>query len=107
RITSQTTRRKNMSESNAVLEGINHIKSTVKNLANDAQKDLSKMINNDVAQIKKKFAKEKANLEKMFSSHLNKEISKAKKFLNDQKKELDALQKNIEALVKQQKKPAK
>lgn len=107
------------SGSNVVVDGLKNIKSTVETFAKEnnlsslkndvkasvkkAQKEFSGLVNKDIAEVKKRFAKEKAQLEKVVSATLNKEMIKAKKFLASHKKELTSLQTKVEKLVKAQK----
>lgn len=55
----------------------------------EAQRDFNKIVDQDLDKMKKKFQKEKVELEK-----------KTKKFLADQKKEISVLQAKLEKLVK-------
>lgn len=55
-----------------------------------------------------KFNSEKKSLEKKIEKVVHIEIKKAKKFLDDQKKELNVLQKKVESVIARKgKKPAK
>lgn len=88
-----------------VLGKINELKSNVQTFINDvnvqdikaslnakvkeAQKDWNKLVDRDLQDMKKKLQKEKAEVE-----------MKAKKFLQDHKKELNTLQAKIDKLVK-------
>jgi hypothetical protein len=88
-----------------VLGKINELKSNVQTFINDvnvaeikaslnakvkeAQKDWNKLVDRDLQDMKKKLQKEKAEVE-----------MKAKKFLQDHKKELNSLQAKIDKLVK-------
>ena len=73
------------------------IKASINAMVKDAQKDFHKIVDKDIAEMKKKLQKEKTEVE-----------MKAKKFLDGHKKELNALQAKIDKLVKSAKnvKPA-
>lgn len=88
-----------------VMGKINELKSNVQTFINDvdvsaikaslnakvkeAQKDWNKLVDRDLQDMKKKLQKEKAEVE-----------AKAKKFLDNHKKELNTLQSKIDKLVK-------
>lgn len=75
---------------------VNELKDSLNTMVKDAQKDLSKLVDKDLGTLKTKFQKEKALLEK-----------KAKKFFDNHKKEISALQAKFEKMVKASaKKPA-
>ncbi|MBY0515786.1 MAG: hypothetical protein K2P81_02680 [Bacteriovoracaceae bacterium] len=83
---------------------VSQLKSQVKNLVKEAQKDFAKLVDRDIASAKKKFAAEKSGLEK----EIKKQTLMAKKFIAVQKKEITALQTKLEKLVASKKKsPAK
>ncbi len=78
---------------------VSEIKATLNAKMKEAQKDWNKLVDRDLADMKKKLQKEKAEVE-----------LKAKKFLEGHKKELSVLQAKIDKLVKSAKKvkaPAK
>ena len=62
----------------------------------DSQTNINKKVDKDVDSIKKKFVKEKNHIEKILDSTLKKEVKKVTDFINEQKKELDKLQKSIQ-----------
>lgn len=68
---------------------VNELKSSFNLMVKDAQKDLNKLIDKDLENVKKKLNKEKADFE-----------MKAKKFLDGHKKELETLQAKFDKLVK-------
>jgi hypothetical protein len=72
---------------------VSEIKATLNAKVKEAQKDWNKLVDKDIADMKKKLQKEKAEVEK-----------KAKQFLDGHKKELNALQAKIDKLVKSAKK---
>lgn len=75
---------------------VNELKDSLNTMVKDAQKDLSKLVDKDLGNLKTKFQKEKTALEK-----------KAKKFFDNHKKEIVALQTKFEKMVKASaKKPA-
>lgn len=75
---------------------VNDLKDSLNTMVKDAQKDFGKMVDKDLGNFKSKFAKEKSVLEK-----------KAKKFFDNHKKEISALQSKFDKLVKASaKKPA-
>ena len=94
-----------------VMDKINEIKSNVQTFISDvnvsdikaslnakmkeAQKDWNKLVDRDLADMKKKLQKEKAEVEK-----------KAKQFLENHRKELGTLQAKLEKLVKASRKSA-
>jgi len=78
---------------------VQDIKATLNAKVKEAQKDWNKLVERDLQDMKKKLQKEKAEVE-----------MKAKKFLDNHKKELNTLQAKIDKLVKSAKKvkaPAK
>lgn len=75
---------------------VNELKESLNTMVKDAQKDLGKLVDKDLGNLKSKFQKEKSVLEK-----------KAKKFFENHKKEISALQTKFDKLVKAAgKKPA-
>lgn len=75
---------------------VNDLKDSLNTMVKDAQKDISKLVDKDLGNLKTKFSKEKGVLEK-----------KAKKFFDNHKKEISALQTKFDKLVKAAaKKPA-
>ncbi len=93
-----TTKEKVMGKINEIksnietfVDGINvsEIKGHINTLVRDAQKDFSKIVDKDLADMKKKLQKEKADIE-----------AKAKKFLDGHKKEINALQARLDKIVK-------
>lgn len=68
---------------------VNDLKASFNQMVQDAQKDLNNLITRDLETVKKKLQKERTDIEK-----------KAKKFLDQQKKELDLLQEKVEKLIK-------
>ena len=75
---------------------VNELKDSLNTMVKDAQKDFNKLVDKDLGSLKTKFQKEKSVLEK-----------KAKKFFDNHKKEISALQNKFEKLVKKTgKKPA-
>ena len=68
---------------------VNELKDSLNTMVKDAQKDFSKLVDKDLGNLKSKFQKEKAVLEK-----------KAKKFFDNHKKEIQALQTKFDELVK-------
>jgi hypothetical protein len=75
---------------------VNELKESLNTMVKDAQKDFNKLVDKDLGNLKSKFQKEKSVLEK-----------KAKKFYDNHKKEISALQNKFEKLVKKaEKKPA-
>lgn len=54
-----------------------------------------------------KFHVEKKSLEKRIEKTVLEEVKKAKKFMNEQKKELDKIQKKVEVALKKKKKVSK
>jgi len=75
---------------------VNELKESLNTMVKDAQKDFNKLVDKDLGNLKSKFQKEKSVLEK-----------KAKKFYDNHKKEISALQNKFENMVKKaEKKPA-
>ena len=75
---------------------VNELKDSLNTMVKDAQKDFNKLVDKDLGSLKTKFQKEKSVLEK-----------KAKKFFDNHKKEISALQNKFDKLVKKTgKKPA-
>ena len=68
---------------------VSELKDSLNTMVKDAQKDFSKLVDKDLDNFKTKFQKEKSALEK-----------KAKKFFDNHKKEIQALQVKFEKLVK-------
>jgi len=68
---------------------VTELKESLNTMVKDAQKDLTKLVDKDLGQLKVKFNKEKLVLEK-----------KAKKFFDNHKKEIDSLQSKFDKLVK-------
>lgn len=68
---------------------VNELKESLNSMLKDTQKDFTKLVDKDLGQLKVKFNKEKAILEK-----------KAKKFYDNHKKEIDGLQAKFDKLVK-------
>jgi exonuclease VII large subunit len=76
------------------------LKDLLKENLQDVQGDMNSFFDKEVAQFRKKFKKEKETLEHMVNDLIQKEINKAKDFINDQKRELDSLQKKLEGHLK-------
>ena len=75
---------------------VNDLKDSLNTMVKEAQKDFSNLVDKDLGTFKTKFAKEKGALEK-----------KAKKFFENHKKEISALQAKFDKYVKAaSKKPA-
>jgi hypothetical protein len=75
---------------------VNELKDSLNSMVKDAQKDFNKLVDKDLGNLKAKFQKEKSVLEK-----------KAKKFYENHKKEISALQTKFDKMVKKTaKKPA-
>jgi vacuolar-type H+-ATPase subunit H len=68
---------------------VNELKESLNTMVKDAQKDFNKLVDKDLGNLKSKFQKEKSVLEK-----------KAKKFYDNHKKEISALQTKFDKLVK-------
>lgn len=68
---------------------VNELKESLNAMVKDAQKDFSNLVDKDLGALKKKFTKEKTDLEK-----------KAKKFFENHKKEISALQAKFDKMVK-------
>lgn len=68
---------------------VNELKDSLNTMVKDAQKDFGKLVDKDLGNLKSKFQKEKSVLEK-----------KAKKFFDNHKKEIQALQTKFDKLVK-------
>jgi hypothetical protein len=83
---------------------ISQLQDSVKSVVKEAQKDFSKLVHKDLSDVKKKFEKEKAQIEKTLKSVMNKEMMHAKKFISAQKKEIAGLQSKLEKLVASKKK---
>lgn len=79
---------------------VSDLKKSINSMVKDAQKDFSKLVEKDLAEVKKKFQKEKSLIEKKVNSTLNAELGKAKKFMQEQTKEIQSLQDKLEKLVK-------
>jgi hypothetical protein len=90
-------------ENLATDKGVAQVKDTVKGLIKDARNDFSALVNKDLALVKKKFAQERANLDK----ELKKQSEAARKFIAAQKKEIAMLQAKLEKLVSSKKGAAK
>lgn len=65
----------------------------------NAEKDLTDLVEKDLANLMKTFQKEKKSLEGLVEKRVNEEIKKAKAFLQGHKKELDKIQKLVETYV--------
>ena len=87
-------------ESFAKEANIGQLQDTVKGMVKDARKDFTNLLNKDLAEIKKTFAKEKQAMTNLMA----KEVNQAKKFLGQQKKEIEVLQKKLEKIVASKKK---
>lgn len=72
------------------------IQKKVKTLTNKAEKDFYKVMDKDLPKMLKNFRKEKQSLEKMVEATIQDEIKKAKKFIDEHKKELNKLQDRVE-----------
>lgn len=70
---------------------VNELKESLNTMVKDAQKDFNKLVDKDLGNLKSKFQKEKSALEK-----------KAKKFYDNHKKEISALQTKFDKLVKKE-----
>jgi vacuolar-type H+-ATPase subunit H len=68
---------------------VNDLKESLNTMVKDAQKDFSNLVDKDLGALKNKFTKEKTDLEK-----------KAKKFFDNHKKEISALQAKFDKMVK-------
>lgn len=68
---------------------VDDLKKSFTLMMKEAQRDFNKIVDQDLDKMKKKFQKEKVEIEK-----------KTKKFIADQKKEISALQSKLEKLVK-------
>lgn len=64
-----------------------------------AEKDFGSIVDKDIPKLVTKLKKDRVSLEKKVEKMVNGEIKKAKKFLADQKKELNKLQKNLESYL--------
>lgn len=73
-----------------------NLKTQVNTLVENAKKEVSEFVDQDVPQITAKLKKEKQDLEKLIDKTFKDEIAKAKKFVDAKKKEIGVLQKNLE-----------
>ena len=80
------------------------VQKQVRNFFKDSQTNINRKVDKDVDSIKRKFLKEKNNIEKILDVALNKEIKRVTSFIDAQKKELDKLQKLIQKFSKKTKK---
>ena len=83
------------------------VQKQVRNFFKDSQTNINRKVDKDVGSIKRKFLKEKNNIEKILDVALNKEIKRVTSFIDTQKKELDKLQKLIQKFSKKTKKTKK
>ena len=87
-----------------VVDQFINLKSNIESVIKEKQKDFAQLLNKDVGVMKKKLQKEKIVIEKTVSQIVNKELMKAKKFLDAQKKEINKLQAKLEKVVQAKKK---
>jgi F0F1-type ATP synthase membrane subunit b/b' len=80
---------------------------SVKTLVTTAKKDLENIASKDINLLKKKFNDEKKQVEALINKTIPGQIKSAKKFIDDQKKEISRLQKKLETMVPSKKKIAK
>jgi membrane-bound lytic murein transglycosylase B len=70
----------------------------------DLKQEIEKMRKKHVVQgLVDKFHTERKSLEKKIEKTVSEEVKKAKKFMNEQKKELDKIQKKVEVALKKKK----
>jgi hypothetical protein len=78
---------------------LTEVQKSVQKFVQKAQKDISTAAHHDISSLKKVFNKEKKHIENLVESTIKKEINKAKKFVQVQKKELTKLQKKVQSFV--------
>lgn len=78
---------------------IKELQSSVKGFIDTAKKDFNQLANKDIAIVKKKFLEEKKQIETIINKTLPSQLNAAKKFVDDQKKEISRLQKKLEMMV--------
>ena len=89
------------------LNKIEEAQSEVRNLIQNLQKDFNKIVDKDVASLKKRFLKEKKEIEGLLNKTINSEIKKAQTYVDSQKRELLRLQKKLENFIRSEKSKAK
>lgn len=75
------------------------LQTNAKKLVTNAQNDIKNFTGKDFSTFKRKLKVEKRQIEKMVDKVVKAELIKAKKFVNEQKKELKKLHKKIEELI--------
>lgn len=86
---------------------VKELQSSVKSLVTGAKEDLQNIATKDINLLKKKFQTEKKQVETLINKTIPGQIKSAKKFIDDQKKEISRLQKKLETMVPSKKKVAK
>jgi len=89
------------------LSKIEEAQNEVRQLVTNLQKDFNKIVDKDVAILKKRFLKEKKEIENLLNKTVSTEIKKAQKYVDSQKRELIRLQKKLEKYIKSEKTKAK
>ena len=89
------------------LNKIEEAQNEVRQLITNLQKDFNKIVDKDVASLKKRFLKEKKQIEKLLNKTVNTEIKKAQKYVDSQKHELTRLQNKLEKYISSEKTRAK
>lgn len=87
---------------------LKELQTTAKKYIKSRKKDVNKLLTHkDFVTIKKRFYQEKRQVEKLVNRLVGAELKKAKKFVQDHKKEIDKLQKKVETYVPATKKVTK
>ncbi len=85
-------------------KNLHQIQSALQKTLKTAKGDLKNLVESDLKIIKKKFDDEKKQIEKIIDKMILVELSKAKKFVENQKGEIEKIQKSLEGLVKKSQK---
>ncbi len=78
---------------------VKDLQASVKTLVTTAKKDFESLAAKDIASFKKKFKEEKKQVDTLINKTIPGQIKAAKKFVDDQKKEISRLQKKLEMMV--------
>lgn len=78
---------------------VHDLKGSVQKIVADAKKDISNLATKDINSLKRKIKAEKKQVEQVINQVIPAEVKKAKKFVQDQKREISRLQKKLESIV--------
>ncbi len=89
------------------IDNLQKAQENVKNLIHNLQSDLTTTVEQDLTKVKKRFLKEKKDIETLLNKTVLGEIKKAQSYIDTQKKELHKIQGRLEKYIKQEKTKAK